>query len=180
MTFLMKPDPFSSEVNRLFNTLLAPESGRAQRWTPAMDLVEGEDHYTLRADLPGMDEKNVSIEINDNVLTVSGERRDEQEESRQGWHRVERSFGRFTRSLTLPEGIDPEAVTAAFEKGVLSITVPKPEERKPRRVQISVGGADSARGGEQAAVEGTATERSGAENGNGAGAERRANEPAAS
>ncbi len=139
MTFLMKPDPFSSEVNRLFNTLLAPESPRSQRWTPAMDLVEADDHYVLRADLPGMDEKNVSIEINDNVLTVSGERRDEQEQTRQGWHRVERSFGRFTRSLTLPEGIDPEAITATFDKGVLSIVVPKPEERKPRRVAIQVG-----------------------------------------
>jgi HSP20 family protein len=165
MTFLMKPDPFSSEVNRLFNTLLAPETGRAQRWTPAMDLVEADDHYVLRADLPGMDESNVSIEINDNVLTVAGERRDEQEETRQGWHRVERSFGRFTRSLTLPEGIDPEAVSAHFDKGVLSITVPKPEQRKPRRVQISAGGGSSAAGGEAGSaanggpVEGTATER---------------------
>jgi HSP20 family protein len=164
MTFLMKPDPFSSEVNRLFNTLLAPETGRAQRWTPAMDLVEAEDHYVLRADLPGMDEGDVSIEINDNVLTVAGERRDEQEETRQGWHRVERSFGRFTRSLTLPEGIDPEAVSAQFDKCVLSITVPKPEQRKPRRVQISAGGG-SAAGGEAGSaanggpVEGTATER---------------------
>src|SRR5918998_3037737 len=146
MSFLMKPDPFSSEVNRLFNTLLAPGEGRAQRWSPAMDLVEAEDQYVLRADLPGMDEKDVSIEINDNVLTVSGEPRDEQEETRQGWHRVERTFGRFSRSLTLPEGIDPGAVTANFDKGVLSITVPKPEQRKPRRVQISVGGERSANG----------------------------------
>ena len=159
MTFLMRPDPFSSEVNRLFNTLLAPE-GRSQRWTPAMDLVEAGDHYVLRADLPGMNEGDVSIEINDNVLTISGERRDEREEERQGWHRVERSFGHFSRSLTLPEGINPEAVTAAFEKGVLSITVPKPEERKPRRVEISASGAKES-GGAQRTVEGTATERSG-------------------
>ena len=165
MTFLMKPDPFGTEVNRLFNTLLAPESGRSQRWAPAMDLVEAEDHYVLRADLPGMDEKDVAIEINDNVLTVSGERRDEGEQSRQGWHRVERSFGRFTRSLTLPEGIDPEAISASFDKGVLSITVPKPEQRKPRRVQISAGrGGSAANGGAHEAanggpVEGTATER---------------------
>ena len=163
MTFLMKPDQFGSEVNRLFNTLLAPESGRSQRWAPAMDLVEADDHYVLRADLPGMDEKNVSIEINDNVLTVSGERRDEQEQSRRGWHRVERSFGRFTRSLTLPEGIDPDAISAGFDKGVLSITVPKPEERKPRRVQISVGANGNGvhrTGGDSEALEGTASERS--------------------
>lgn len=165
MTFLMKPDPFGTEVNRLFNTLLAPEGARSQRWAPAMDLVEAEDHYVLRADLPGMDENNVAIEINDNVLTVSGERRDEQEQTRSGWHRVERSFGRFTRSLTLPEGIDPEAISASFDKGVLSITVPKPEQRKPRRVQISArrGGSAANGGSHEAAnrgpVEGTATER---------------------
>ena len=160
MTFLMRPDPFSSEVNRLFNTLLAPE-GRSQRWTPAMDLVEAGDHYVLRADLPGMSEDDVSIEINDNVLSISGERRDEREEERQGWHRVERSFGQFSRSLTLPEGINPEAVTAAFDKGVLSITVPKPEKRKPRRVQISASGSKHNGGDAQRAVEGTATERNG-------------------
>jgi HSP20 family protein len=164
MTVLMKPDPFSTEVNRLFNTLLAPENARGQRWTPAMDLVEADDHYLLRADLPGMGEEDVAIEINDNVLTISGERRDEQKETRQGWHRVERTFGSFSRSLTLPEGIDPDAVTAAFDKGVLSITVPKPEQRKPSRVQISVGGEQTAsgaaaNGSEPAAVEGTATER---------------------
>jgi HSP20 family protein len=154
MSFLMKPDPFSSEVNRLFNTLFAPAEERTQRWSPAMDLVEAEDHYLLRADLPGMAEEDVAIEIQDNVLTVSGERRDEQEQRRQGWHRVERTFGRFSRSLTLREGIDPEAVKAEFDKGVLSITVPKPEQRKPRRVQISVGGA-------QPAVEGASREHTG-------------------
>jgi HSP20 family protein len=170
MSFLMKPDPFSTEVNRLFNTLFAPGEARTQRWTPAMDLVEADDHYLLRADLPGMAEEDVSIEIQDNVLTVSGERRDEQEHTRQGWHRVERTFGRFSRSLTLPEGIDPSAVKADFDKGVLTITVPKPEERKPRRVQISVGGA-------KPAVEGSSRESiepAGADAGagNGASAER--------
>jgi HSP20 family protein len=159
MSFLMRPDPFSNEVNRLFNTLLSPE-GRTQRWTPAMDLVEAGDHYVLRADLPGMSEDDVSIEIHDNVLTISGERRDEHEEKREGWNRVERSFGSFSRSLTLPEGVDPDAVAAEFDKGVLSITVPKPEERKPRRVQISAG-AKAGGGNGRRTVEGTATERSG-------------------
>jgi HSP20 family protein len=158
--FLTKPDPFSSEVNRLFNTLLAPESGRSQRWAPAMDLVEAEDHYVLHADLPGMSEVDVSIEINDNVLTVSGERRDEQEHRGQGWHRVERTFGRFSRSLSLPEGVDADAVTASFDRGVLSIRVPKPEQRKPRRIQIQADGERDQLAAEgRAAVEGTASER---------------------
>jgi HSP20 family protein len=105
----------------------------------------------------------VSIEINDNVLTISGERRDEQAHNRQGWHRVERAYGRFSRSLTLPEGLDAAAVSAAFDKGVLSITVPKPEQRKPRRVQISVGGENgsgSGEGGSRSPIEGRATEGS--------------------
>ena len=158
--FLTKPDPFSSEVNRLFNTLLAPESGsRSQRWAPAMDLVEADDHYVLHADLPGMSEDDVSIEINDNVLTLSGERRDEQEHRGQGWHRVERTFGRFSRSLALPEGVNADAVTASFDRGVLSIRVPKPEERKPRRIQIRANGEREQLAGEQRAVEGTASER---------------------
>ncbi len=158
MSFLTKPDPFSSEVNRLFNTLLAPEAGRSQRWSPAMDLVEAEDHYLLRADLPGMGEEDVSIEINENVLTVAGERRDEQERQGQGWHRVERTFGHFSRSLALPEGVNADAVTASFDRGVLSIRVPKPEQRKPRRVEIRAG-ADAPAADRQPAVEGTAADR---------------------
>ena len=152
MSFLMKPDPFSSEVSRLFNTMFAPGDARSQRWMPAMDLVEEGDHFVLKADLPGLSEEDVSIEIEDNVLTISGERHEEtRRDQRQGWHRVERTFGRFSRSLSLPEGIDPENVAASFSNGVLSITVPKPEQRRPRKVQIHAGGG-------QAAVEGTARE----------------------
>ena len=152
---LFKPEPFSSEVNRLFNTLFTGGEERSERWLPAMDLVEAEDHFLLKADLPGMSEEDVSLEIQDNTLTVSGERRAEHEQREQGWYRVERSFGRFSRSLTLPQGVNPEAVTASFDRGVLTIRIPKPEERRPRRVTISTGGERR----EQPAVEGTATER---------------------
>ncbi len=156
MTFLMKPEPFSSEVNRLFNTLLSPAEDRgAQRWMPAMDLVEADDHFVLRADLPGVGEEDVSIEVQDSSLTISGERRDEHETRERGYFRVERSFGSFSRSLTLPEGVDPEAISASFDRGVLEVRIPKPEERKPRRVQIKAG--ESANGGTPA-VEGTAQE----------------------
>ena len=142
-----------SEMNRLFSAAFdAPTGGNggARRWSPAMDLVETEDHFVLRADLPGMTEADVSIELEDNVLTLSGERKAEHEEKREGFYRVERSFGSFARSLTLPKGVDPEAVTAAFEKGVLEVRVPKPERRKPRKIAIS--GSD----GEPAAIEGAA------------------------
>ena len=153
MALLMKPEPFSSEINRLFNTLF--DEGQTQRWVPAMDLVEAEDHFVLKADLPGLSEGDVSIEIRDNTLTIAGERKSEHEARERGWYRVERSFGRFSRSLSLPEGVDPDAVAASFDRGVLEVRIPKPEERKPRRIQI--GGANG--NGKPAAVEGTATER---------------------
>jgi HSP20 family protein len=134
-----------NEMNRLFNTFFeapAPGNGSSaslRRWLPPMDLVETDDHFVLRADLPGLSEGDVNIELEDNVLTVSGERKAEHEERKEGYYRVERASGTFSRSLTLPEGIDPDAVQASFDRGVLEVRIPKPEERKPRKVAISVG-----------------------------------------
>jgi HSP20 family protein len=133
-----------NEMNRLFNTVFdAPATpgngGTMRRWVPAMDLLETADHFVLRADLPGMTQEDVKIELEDSTLTVSGERQAEHEDKQEGYYRVERAFGSFSRSLTLPKGIDADAVTASFENGVLEIRVPKPEERKPRRISIAVG-----------------------------------------
>ena len=153
MTLLMKPEPFSQEFTRLFNTLFEAGDPPAQRWLPAMDLVEAEDHFVLKADLPGLAEDDVSIEIQDNTLTVTGERKSEHEERERGWYRVERQFGRFSRSLTLPEGVDAEGVSASFDKGVHEVRIPKPEERKPRRVEIKAGAATN---GSTPTLEGTA------------------------
>jgi HSP20 family protein len=153
MALLLKPEPFAAEFNRLFNTLLdSPQAGYGQRWNPAMDLVESEGHFVLKADLPGLSQEDVAIEIQDNTLTLSGERHAEHESREKGWVRLERSFGRFSRSLTLPDGVDPDAVTAEFDKGVLEVRIPKPEERKPRRVEIGVNG-------KQRALEGSAEEK---------------------
>ncbi|MFL5780273.1 MAG: Hsp20/alpha crystallin family protein [Thermoleophilaceae bacterium] len=161
MTLLMKPEPFSSEINRLFNTLF--DDGRLQqRWVPAMDLVESDEQFVLRADLPGLSEDDVSIEIRDNTLTISGERKSEFEQKERGWYRVERSTGAFSRSLALPEGIDAGAVSAEFDKGVLEVRIPKPEQRKPRRVEIRASSANGSGHGRPAAVEGTATEQTAA------------------
>jgi HSP20 family protein len=135
-----------TEMNRLFNAAFETGSGGGtaapRRWAPAMDLVETEDQFVLRADLPGMGEEDVNIELEDNVLTVSGERRTEHEDKREGFYRMERAYGSFSRSLTLPKGVDPEAVTAAFDRGVLEVRVPKPEQRKPRRISITSGDAE--------------------------------------
>jgi len=134
-----------NEMNRLFSTVFEPQqSGNggsvARRWMPAMDLVETGDHFVLRADLPGLSEEDVKIEFEDGTLTVSGERKAEHEERGEGFHRLERAFGSFSRSLTLPKGVDAEAVTASFERGVLEVRVPKPEQRKPRRIEIASAG----------------------------------------
>ena len=120
-----------------------------------MDLVEADDHFLLRADLPGLGEDDVAIEIRDNALTISGERKAEHEQRERGWYRVARQFGAFSRSLSLPDGVNPDAVAATFVNGVLEVRIPKPEERKPRRVEISVGSQANGNGGAPA-VEGTA------------------------
>jgi HSP20 family protein len=140
-----------SEMNRLFNTVYEGPGGNGgtlRRWLPAMDLVETDDHFVLKMDLPGLSEEDVNIELEDSTLTITGERKAEHEAGNEGFVRVERAYGAFQRSLTLPKGIDPEAVAAHFDRGVLELRVPKPEERKPRRITIG--------GGEPQTIEGNA------------------------
>jgi HSP20 family protein len=133
-----------NEMNRLFNTAFdtptTPGNGATvRRWVPAMDLVETAEDFVLRADLPGLKQDDVKIELEDSTLTVSGERKSEKTDKHEGYYRVERAFGSFSRSLTLPKGTDADAVTASFDNGVLEIHIPKPEQRKPRRIEIAVG-----------------------------------------
>jgi HSP20 family protein len=116
-----------------------------------MDLVETDEHFVLRADLPGLAEGDVTVELQDGVLTVSGERKAEHEAREEGFYRLERATGSFSRSLTLPDGVDPDAIAATFDRGVLEVRIPKPEQRKPRRVQIAVGDQQPAIEGSEAA-----------------------------
>ena len=144
-------DSLQSDMNRLFDSFFQgrdANGGTGRRWIPPMDLVETENHLVLRADLPGMSVDDLDIEIKDGVLTVSGERKSEQEQKEEGFYRVERAFGRFSRSLSLPEGVDADKVNASFDRGVLEVKIPKPEETRPHRVQIGSG-----------TVEGEATEK---------------------
>ena len=141
-----------SEMNRLFNTVFdspATAGGTMRRWMPAMDLLESGDAFVLRADLPGMSEEDVSIELEDSTLTISGERKAEHEHEGEGFYRVERATGTFSRSLTLPRGVAADAVSATFDKGVLEVRIPKPEARKPRKISITAPG-------EQPTLEGSA------------------------
>jgi HSP20 family protein len=136
--------PIHSEMN-LFSTFFDTPTGRGgngggtHRWIPAMDLLEAGEDYVVKADLPGMTEADVNIQITNNVLTISGERTAELEDKHEGFYRLERTSGAFSRALTLPEGIDPETVTATFANGVLEVRFPKPVQAAPHRVQIAVG-----------------------------------------
>ena len=154
MALLVKPEPFTREIDRVFDAFFG-QTDQGRRWVPPMDLVEAEDHFVLKADLPGLAEGDVNIEVQDGTLTISGERKAEHEQREKGWYRIERSFGSFNRSLTLPDGVDADRIEASFADGVLEVHIPKPEERKPRRISIS---SATGNGTQPAEVEGTAKE----------------------
>jgi HSP20 family protein len=156
MSVLVRPEPFSTEFSRLFNSLWESPAATSRGWVPEMDLVETDDHYLLKADLPGMKQDDVSIEFNEGNLTLSGERKIEYERKDKGFFRLERSFGKFSRSLTLPDGVDPDKIAAAFHDGVLEVTIPKPEQRKPRRIEVAWNTGNG--NGKPATIEGSSTD----------------------
>ncbi|MBV9820079.1 MAG: Hsp20/alpha crystallin family protein [Solirubrobacterales bacterium] len=133
-----EPVPMNRFFNSLFDTPTAQHMA-TRRWLPATDLIESDTHYVLRADLPGISEDDIHVELDNDVLTISGERRTEQRRSENGYHRIERSSGSFRRSVRLPKGVDAEQIAANFDKGVLEVSIPKPEQVKPRKVAVTVG-----------------------------------------
>jgi HSP20 family protein len=129
-------------MNRLITSLFDTPTGfapPARRFVPATDIVETDTHYVLRADLPGVAEEDLSIELERDVLTVAGQRRERSEQRSGGYVRYERSTGSFRRSVRLPEGIDADAIEATFDLGVLEISIRKPERSMPRSITISSG-----------------------------------------
>ena len=108
-------------------------------WTPACDIYEDEESVTLRFELAGVEPKDVDVRFENGVLTVRGERKLEREDRRENYHRVERSYGTFTRSFSLPGTLDPERIKAEAKNGVLQISLPKKAEAKPRAIQVKVG-----------------------------------------
>jgi HSP20 family protein len=108
-------------------------------WAPAVDIYEQEGHIVLKAELPGLDPQNVDIRLENNVLTLRGERKIDNEVKRENYHRVERAYGSFTRSFTLPSVVDQEHIKADYKDGVLKVTLPKRDEAKPKQISISVG-----------------------------------------
>jgi HSP20 family protein len=149
MTVITRWDPFrefttvQDRLNRLFRESYGSE-GRDEALTnsafaPAVDVYEDEHNVTLKVQIPGIDEKDIDICIENNTLTLHGERKFEKEEKEENFRRVESSYGSFTRSFTLPQTVDAEKVTADYSKGVLKITLPKKAEAKPKQIKVNVG-----------------------------------------
>ena len=133
-------------VNRLFeDAMKAPYRGdeglTSTAWAPAVDIYETDKEIVLKAELPEMQEKDIDIKVEDNVLSITGERRMEKEVKEENYHRIERSYGSFNRSFTLPRTVDREGIKAAYKDGVLKVTLPKKEETKPKQIKIDVGQA---------------------------------------
>lgn len=130
-----------SELNRLFGTNLArggdeETAAVTADWIPAVDIREDQDRYVLRADLPGVDPKDIEITMENGVLTIRGERSESTEDNRDGYRRVERISGRFFRRFTLPDTADAEKIAANGKHGVLEVTIPKHAKVQPRRISV--------------------------------------------
>lgn len=144
MTTLVRWEPFrelaslQNEMGRWMNGLLEGNGGRtAQSWLPALDVWETPSDVVYAFDLPGIDEDAISIEVKDETLTVSAERSKTEETNEDGFYRFERRYGTFARAVGLPQGVDQDQIAARYENGVLEIRVPKPEEQKPRRIELA-------------------------------------------
>jgi HSP20 family protein len=151
MTDIIRKDPFfeltslRDRVNQLFNQAFGGLEGfgfeqplTSPTFLPPVDISEDDHNITLKAEIPGVKVEDVGITLENNVLTITGERKFKEEENNENFHRVERRYGKFTRSFTLPAGVNSEEVKATFEDGVLNITLPKREEFKPKQITIGV------------------------------------------
>jgi len=137
MATLSRWDPFN-EMQRLTDQLFRGWTGKGEMETfaPAVDIYEDENMITVQAQVPGVKTEDVHIDIENNVLTLSGERKLEREDKREGYHRIESSYGSFTRSFVLPESADAEKVEASLSEGVLNVRIPKRPEAAPKRIEV--------------------------------------------
>jgi HSP20 family protein len=154
-------DPFrefvtiQDRMNRLFRDSYSnTESGREESlsntaFAPPVDVYEDEHNVTLKIEVPGIDEKDIDVRIENNTLTVHGERKFEKEEKEENYRRVERQYGSFTRTFTLPQTVDQESVQADYDKGVLKIKLQKKGEAKPKQIKVNVGGGQKTLEGKQ-------------------------------
>ena len=158
MTMLTRWDPFrefvtlQDRMNRLFRDSFGPEgkdeSLTTTAFAPPVDVYEDEHNVTLKIEVPGIDEKDIDVRIENNTLTVHGERKFEKEEKEENYRRVERQYGSFTRTFTLPSTVNHDNVQADYDKGVLKIKLEKKAEAKPKQIKVNVGGAKTLEGKE--------------------------------
>ena len=131
-----------NEMGRIFGDLFASQEGETDveetYWMPTVDVSETENDFEIRAELPGVSESDVNVSVTDNRLTVKGEKRQETETDGKNYHRVERRYGSFQRSFTLPRNVETSNIKAGFQDGVLTLTIPKAEEAKPTEIPISI------------------------------------------
>jgi HSP20 family protein len=120
-----------------FTRLLSEPQG-SRPWSPAVDIYETENELVVKADLPDVDQQDIDVRVENQTLTIAGERKFEKQDNAKGYHRIERSYGNFLRSFALPDTFDTEHITAQFKNGVLSVTLPKKETAKPRQVKVEV------------------------------------------
>ena len=145
MVDLVSWDPYrefrglAERVNRAFTGPPARREEELGAWLPPVDIAEDKDRIVLTAELPGFKEDQIEIQMEGGVLTLRGERKFEEEKEGRNYHRVERSYGQFVRSFTLPNNVDRDSIQATFTNGVLEIALPKLEEAKPRQIRISSG-----------------------------------------
>jgi HSP20 family protein len=133
--YLTTREPFYRLFDSFFNSDAQGEETRA--WVPPVDIQETADAFLFHAELPGMTKEDLHITLENSVLRLSGERKFEKDAKKENYHRVERTYGTFTRTFTLPTPVDPDKVQATFENGILTIAVPKAEQAKPRQIAIS-------------------------------------------
>ena len=128
----------NDRLNRIFDEAFGGQNGALEhgQWAPAVDLREEENEFILQADMPGMKKEDIDINVENSVLTIQGERRFEAEDRRESYHRVERAYGRFVRSFTLPTRVKADAITASYKDGILEVVIPKAEESKPKKIAI--------------------------------------------
>jgi len=129
------------EVGRLFDGLFSDFDGGGNymtSWSPRVNVMENSDAYVVQAELPGINKNDVKITMRDDVLTIKGEKKHEKEEKDHNYHRVERSYGSFERSFSLPAGVKSDKIDAAYKDGVLTVTLPKAEEAKPKEIEVKV------------------------------------------
>lgn len=135
---LTTQDRFTRLFNDTFARAFGNEEMASRAWAPLVDIFETDNNIVLKAELPGMDPKDVEVRVEDNTLFLKGERQFEKEVKQENYHRVERSYGSFARSFALPGSIDTNKVEATFKDGVLTLTIPKREEAKPKTIKINL------------------------------------------